>query len=102
MANSGSGPRLARNLVSWLPANPPRYEEIVAVVKRVVEVWREHAKPGERLGDFIDRIGWTKFLDLVGVPRPTAEYMWVPDIARTFLTYRARGEQIFKGFRDAI
>jgi sulfite reductase beta subunit len=102
MANSGSGPRLARNLVPWLPANPPRYEEIVAVVKRVVEVWREHAKPGERLGDFIDRIGWTKFLDLVGVPRPTAEYMWIPDIARTFLTYRARGEQIFKGFRDAI
>jgi sulfite reductase beta subunit len=102
MSNSGSGPRLARNLVPWLPANPPRYEEIVAVVKRVVEVWREHAKPGERLGDFIDRIGWTKFLELVDVPRLTAEYMWMPDAARTYLTYRARGEQIFKGFRDAI
>ncbi len=102
MSNSGGGPRLARNLIPWLPANPPRYEEIVAVVKQVVEVWRQNAKPGERLADFIDRIGWAKFLDLVGVPRPIAEYMWMPDIARTYLTYRARGEYIFKGFRDAI
>jgi sulfite reductase beta subunit len=102
MSNTGGGPRLARNLVPWLPANPPRYEEIVAVVKRVIEAWREHAKPGERLGDFIDRIGWSKFLELVDVPRPTAEYMWMPDAARTYLMYRSRGEQIFKGFRDAI
>jgi len=102
MSNTGSGPRLARNLVPWLLANPPKYEEIVAVVKHVIEIWRQNAKPGERLADFIDRIGWAKFLELVGVPRITAEYMYWPDIARTYLLYRSRGEIIFRGLRDAL
>ncbi|ABL87352.1 dissimilatory sulfite reductase beta subunit [Pyrobaculum islandicum DSM 4184] len=101
MANTGVGPRLARVLIPWIPANPPRYEEIVAVVKKVIDVWKTHGKPGERLADFVERIGWAKFVELVGAPKMAAQYLWWPDAARTYLTYRARGEVIFKGFRDA-
>ncbi|MEM1788224.1 MAG: dissimilatory-type sulfite reductase subunit beta [Pyrobaculum sp.] len=101
LSNTGGGPRLARVLIPWLPANPPKYEEIVAVVKHVVEVWREHANPGERLADFIDRVGWSKFLELVGVKEIHDYYQRVPEFARSFLSFRSRGD-VYKRLRDAV
>ena len=78
-------------LIPWLPAIPPKYEEIVAVVKHVVEVWRKEAQPGGRLADFIDRVGWSKFLELVSLKEVHDYYQKVPEFARTFLTVRGRG-----------
>ncbi|CCC81094.1 dissimilatory-type sulfite reductase subunit beta [Thermoproteus tenax] len=101
MSNTGGGPRLGRVLIPWLPANPPRYEEIVAVVKKVIDVWREHAQPGERLGDFINRIGWQRFISLVGVDKVHAFYQKVPDHVRTYMHFRSRGD-IWPRFRDGI
>jgi len=101
MSNTGGGARLARVLVPWLPATPPRYEEVVAVVKHIIEVWRQHANPGERMADFIDRIGWTKFLELVGLKEMHEYYQKTPEFARTFLTFRGRGE-IYRRLRDVL
>jgi len=101
MSNTGTGPRLGRVLIPWLPANPPRYEEIVAVVKHVIETWRQHAQPGERLADFSERVGWTKFLDLLGFGKIRDYYQRVPEFARTFLTYRSRGD-VYPRLRDGI
>ncbi|WP_202905268.1 dissimilatory-type sulfite reductase subunit beta [Vulcanisaeta thermophila] len=67
-SNTGSGPRLGYKVIPWLPVNPPEYKEIVAAVKEIIEVWRQNAKPGERLGDFIDRIGLENFIKMLGVP----------------------------------
>ncbi len=101
MSNTGGGARLARVLIPWLPANPPRYEEIVAVVKHIVEVWKQHANPGERLADFIDRVGWAKFIELAGLQDIFNYYQQVPEFARTFLHYRGMGE-VPKRLRDAL
>lgn len=79
---------------------PPRYEEVVAVVKRVVDVWREHAQPGERLADFVDRVGWPRFVEVVGLNAMRDHYVWTPDYAMTFLTYRSRGD-LYPRFREA-
>ncbi|MFN7105403.1 MAG: dissimilatory-type sulfite reductase subunit beta [Pyrobaculum sp.] len=101
LSNTGGGARLARVLVPWLPANPPRYEEIVAVVRHVVEVWRQYANPGERLADFVDRVGWSKFIELVGLKDVVTYYQEVPDFARTFLHFRGMGD-VYKRLRDAL
>lgn len=34
---------------------------IVAVVKRIIDVWRADARPGERIGDWLHRIGYEEF-----------------------------------------
>jgi len=73
----------------------------VAVVKHIVETWRQHAQPGERLADFIERVGWTKFLDLLGFGKVRDYYQRVPEFARTFLTYRSRGD-VYPRLRDGI
>ncbi len=68
-SNTGSGPRLAYRIVPWVPLNPPEYREVVAVVRKIVDVWRKNAEPGERIGDTIDRIGLEEFMRQVGVPK---------------------------------
>jgi sulfite reductase beta subunit len=102
LSNTGTGPRVGRMLIPWLPSNPPRYPEVVAVVKKIVEVWRQNARPGERIGDLIDRIGWARFAELLGLPRLPADYMYMPEHARTFMAYRWRGEWVWRRVRDAI
>jgi sulfite reductase beta subunit len=68
-SNTGSGPRLGYKVVPWIPVNPPDYKEIVAVVRKIVNIWKENAKQGERIGDMIDRIGIDSLMDQLGVPK---------------------------------
>jgi len=51
-----------------LPNNPPRWPEVVDAVKNLVEVWAQNAKPYERMGEWIERIGWTRFFQMTGIP----------------------------------
>jgi sulfite reductase beta subunit len=101
MSNTGMGPRLGRVLIPWIPAIPPRYEEIVTVVKRVIDVWREHGQPGERLAEFIDRVGWLKFVEMVGLDKVYALYQKVPDHVRTYMYFRQKSDA-WPRFRDGI
>ena len=67
-SNTGIGPTLARVLVPWIPANPPDYPEAVAVVRKIIDVWRKEGEPGERLGDWVNRVGMKAVFDLLKVP----------------------------------
>lgn len=67
-SNTRHGPRLARLLVPFIPLeNPLECEPVLQVVGRVIDLWKGAARPGERVGDFVDRIGWPTFLRRVGV-----------------------------------
>jgi sulfite reductase beta subunit len=67
-ANTGRGPRLARLLVPFIPMESPlECGPVLDVVGRVIDLWRGGACPGERVGDFVDRIGWPAFLKRVGM-----------------------------------
>ncbi|AET32812.1 hypothetical protein [Pyrobaculum ferrireducens] len=37
------------------PAMPPEYMGTVDVVKRIIDVWRADARPGERTGDWLHK-----------------------------------------------
>ncbi|KUO93731.1 MAG: sulfite reductase subunit beta [Caldivirga sp. JCHS_4] len=89
-SNTGTGPRLPYKVIPWLPVNPPEYREVVAAVRKIIDVWRSEAKPGERLGDYIDRIGIDEFMSKLGVPRTRhnrcEEASWNFGV-RQFITY---------------
>jgi dissimilatory sulfite reductase (desulfoviridin) alpha/beta subunit len=52
----GRHPQLARELARGLDA-----DQVVALVSRLVEVYKAHARKGERLGAVVNRIGWVDF-----------------------------------------
>ncbi|MFQ5815226.1 MAG: hypothetical protein ACE5G7_01880 [Candidatus Hydrothermarchaeaceae archaeon] len=61
------GPTLARVLVPFIKAEPPEYKEILDLVERIAEVFYEHARTKERMGEFLHRMGFDRFMELVGV-----------------------------------
>jgi len=67
-SNTSRGPRLARVLVPFIPLETALdCRPVLQAVDRVIDVWKEGARSGERLGDFVDRVGWPSFLRRVGV-----------------------------------
>jgi len=63
-SNTRGGPMFARMVVPYLPNNPPEWPETVETVKKILQAYREDAREGERLGEWIERIGWEKFYRL--------------------------------------
>jgi sulfite reductase beta subunit len=67
-SNTGRGPLPSVQVIPWVPANPPEYKEIVAVVKKIIDEWRKDARQGERIGDWLMRIGYEEFYKRLSIP----------------------------------
>ncbi|GGP20734.1 sulfite reductase, dissimilatory-type beta subunit [Thermocladium modestius] len=68
-SNSGrAGQLMSKIVVPYLPNEPPRWPTLVKVVKRIVDTWVGNAERGERMGDWVARIGWDRFYELTGLP----------------------------------
>ena len=66
VSNARSEPRFSKLAAAYFPNNPPRWPEVTEAVKKIVNVYAAGARPYERIGEWIDRIGWPKFFDLTG------------------------------------
>jgi sulfite reductase beta subunit len=67
VSNARTKPTFSKLAVPFLPNNPPRWPEVVDAVKNIVETWRNDARPHERIGQWIDRIGWPAFFEKTGI-----------------------------------
>jgi sulfite reductase beta subunit len=66
VSNARSEPMFSKLVVPWLPNNPPRWPEVVEAVKKIVEVYAQGARNYERVGEWVNRIGWPRFFELTG------------------------------------
>ena len=67
VSNARSEPMFSKLAIPYLPNNPPRWPEVVDAVKNLVEVYAANARKFERMGEWIERIGWPKFFELTGL-----------------------------------
>jgi len=67
VSNTRSGPAFSKLAIPFLPNNPPRWPEVVDAVKNIVEKYAEGAKKHERVGEWIERIGWEKFFEVTDI-----------------------------------
>ncbi len=68
VTNARKGPMFSRMAIPFIPNNPPRWPEMVSAVKNIVEVYANHARKWERMGEWIERIGWERFFSLTEIP----------------------------------
>jgi sulfite reductase beta subunit len=66
VSNARTEPMFSKLAVSYIDNEPPRWPEVVAAVKKIVECWSAEALPFERVGEWIDRIGWPAFFQKTG------------------------------------
>ena len=67
VSNARSEPKFSKLAIPFIPNNPPRWPEVVDAVRNLVDVWAANAKKYERMGDWIERIGWPRFFKLTGI-----------------------------------
>ncbi len=68
ISNARHEPMFSKLAIPYLPNNPPRWTEVVDAVKNIVDVYARNARPFERMGEWIERVGWPKFFKLTGIP----------------------------------
>jgi sulfite reductase beta subunit len=68
VSNARHEPMFSKLAIPFLPNNPPRWPEVVDAVVNLVNVYAAHARKHERMGEWIDRIGWPRFFKLTGIP----------------------------------
>ena len=67
-SNARSAPSFSRMVIPFLPNTAPRWPEVVAAVRNIIEVWIANAQKGERIGEWVERVGWERFFSLTGIP----------------------------------
>ncbi|MEZ5358086.1 MAG: dissimilatory-type sulfite reductase subunit beta [Candidatus Zixiibacteriota bacterium] len=67
VSNARHEPMFSKLAIPFIPNNPPRWPEVTEAVKQIVELWAANAKPYERVGEWIERIGWPKFFKMSGI-----------------------------------
>ncbi len=66
VSNARSEPMFTKLAVPFIPNNPPHWPEVVEAVLKIVDVYAKGARKYERIGEWIERIGWPRFFELTG------------------------------------
>jgi sulfite reductase beta subunit len=67
VSNARSAPKFSRLAIPFLPNTPPRWPEVVDAIRNIVEVYASNAQRHERVGEWIERVGWERFFSLTGI-----------------------------------
>ncbi len=67
-SSTRSKPTFHKLVAAGLPNNAPRWPEVSDVVMKILRAYKADGRPWERVGEWIDRIGWPRFFELTGLP----------------------------------
>ncbi len=62
VSNARHEPMFSKLAIPYIENEPPRWPGV-----NIVNVWKDNARKYERLGEWIERIGWAKFFKLAGI-----------------------------------
>lgn len=68
VSNARHEPMFSKLAIPFIPNNPPRWPEVTDAVKKIVDLWAKNAQKHERIGEWIERIGWPKFFRMAEIP----------------------------------
>jgi len=86
VSNSRSGPAFSKLAIPFIPNNPPRWPEVTSAIRNIIEKYAAGAKPGERIGEWCERIGWETFFKVTGIPFTDKH---IDDFKLSSTTYRS-------------
>jgi sulfite reductase beta subunit len=86
-----SDPKFSKLAIPFFYNEPPRWPKVVAAVKNILEVYEKNAKKHERVGEWIDRIGWEDFFNLTGIEfthQHIDDFTFMRDTLRTSAAFK--------------
>jgi len=91
VSNSKTPPMFSKLAVPYLPNNPPRWPEVVQSIRKILIKYAEGANKWERVGEWVERIGWEKFFEVCEIPftfQHIDDYRWAYDTYRTSMHFK--------------
>ena len=85
VSNARTEPMFSKLAIPFIPNNPPRWPEVVQAVRNLVDLWAKHARKYERMGEWINRIGWPRFFKMAGIEFQKEH---IDDFKHAGLTYK--------------
>ena len=67
VSNARHVPMFSKLAIPFIPNETPRWPQVVEAVRNIVEVYAADARKYERVGEWIERIGWPKFFEMTGI-----------------------------------
>ena len=86
-----SNPKFSKLVIPYISNEPPRWPKAVAAIKHIVEVYAQNARKHERVGEWIERIGWERFFSLTGIDftfQCIDDFTFMRDTMRTSSTFK--------------
>jgi sulfite reductase beta subunit len=86
-----SDPKFSKLAIPFFYNEPPRWPKVVAAIKNILETYAKHAKKHERVGEWIERIGWEDFFKLTGIEftfQHIDDYTFARDTFRTSAAFK--------------
>jgi len=91
VSNLRSNPKFSKLVYPWLPNNPPKWPEVVNAIRGILEAYARNARKHERVGEWIERIGWEKFFKITGIPftfQHIDDFTFARETFRTAATFK--------------
>jgi len=91
VSNAKTPPKFSKLAVPYLPNNPPRWPEVVQAIRKILIKYAEGANKWERVGEWVERIGWEKFFEVCEIPftfQHIDDYRWAYDTYRTSMHFK--------------
>ncbi|MBF0623012.1 MAG: dissimilatory-type sulfite reductase subunit beta [Magnetococcales bacterium] len=66
-SNARTAPANMKLVCHGIPQEPPRWPAVGTLVKRILDAYKDGARDWERMGEWIDRIGWKRFFETTGL-----------------------------------
>jgi sulfite reductase beta subunit len=67
VSNSRVAPKFSKLAIPFIPNEPPRWPTTVKAVKNILETYASDARKYERIGEWVERIGWERFFGKTGI-----------------------------------
>lgn len=86
-----SNPKFSRLVIPYISNEPPRWPKVVAAVKHIVDIYAKNARKHERIGEWIERIGWERFFKLTGIEftfHAVDDFTFMRETMRTSSTFK--------------
>ncbi len=62
-----TAPKFSKLAIPFFYNDPPRWPKVVAAVKNILDTYAKNARKHERVGEWIERVGWEEFFKLTGI-----------------------------------
>jgi sulfite reductase beta subunit len=91
VSNSKTPPIFSKLAVPYIPNDPPRWPDTVKAIRKILTKYAEGANKYERVGEWVERIGWEKFFEVCEIPfvfQHIDDYRWAYETYRTSMHFK--------------